>query len=40
MADVKKLVFSILKFLDDQKKSGEVDDEAAESLEGDNTHHL
>ncbi|XP_059176725.1 small glutamine-rich tetratricopeptide repeat-containing protein alpha-like [Physella acuta] len=33
MADVKKLVFSILKFLDDQKKSGEVDDEAAESLE-------
>ncbi|CAL1535426.1 unnamed protein product [Lymnaea stagnalis] len=33
MADVNKLVFSILKFLEDQKKSGQLDDEAAESLE-------
>ncbi|KAH9515400.1 hypothetical protein Btru_014367 [Bulinus truncatus] len=33
MADVRKLVFSILKFLDDQKKSGQLDDEQTESLE-------
>ncbi|BFY99216.1 hypothetical protein BsWGS_02256 [Bradybaena similaris] len=33
MADVNKLVFSILKFLEDQKRSGQLDDEAAESLE-------
>lgn len=34
MADVHQLVFSILKFLEDQKKSGQLDDEASESLEG------
>ena len=34
MADVHKLVFSILKFLEDQKTSGQLDDEAVESLEG------
>jgi len=33
MADVHKLVFSILKFLEDQKTSGKLDDEAVESLE-------
>ncbi|XP_035826053.1 small glutamine-rich tetratricopeptide repeat-containing protein alpha [Aplysia californica] len=33
MADVHKLVFSILKFLGDQKTSGQLDDEAVESLE-------
>lgn len=33
MADVTKLVFSILKFLEDQKTSGQLDDEAVESLE-------
>ncbi|GFN87116.1 small glutamine-rich tetratricopeptide repeat-containing protein alpha-like [Plakobranchus ocellatus] len=33
MADVHKLVFSILKFLEDQKTSGQLDDEAVESLE-------
>lgn len=33
MADVNKLVFSVLKFLEDQKTSGQLDDEAVESLE-------
>lgn len=33
MADVHKLIFSILKFLEDQKTSGKLDDEAVESLE-------
>ena len=34
MADVKRLVFSILTFLEDQKKTGGLDDEQVESLEG------
>lgn len=34
MADVKRLVFSILTFLEDQKKTGRLDDEQVESLEG------
>lgn len=34
MADVKRLVFSILTFLEDQKKTGHLDDEQVESLEG------
>ncbi len=34
MADVKKLVFSILKFLEDQKTAGSLSDDAVESLEG------
>ncbi|KAK7101229.1 small glutamine-rich tetratricopeptide repeat-containing protein alpha-like [Littorina saxatilis] len=33
MADVKRLVFSILTFLEDQKKTGGLDDEQVESLE-------
>ncbi|PVD23498.1 hypothetical protein C0Q70_16770 [Pomacea canaliculata] len=33
MADVKRLVFSILTFLEDQKKTGRLDDEQVESLE-------
>ncbi|KAL8584574.1 hypothetical protein ACOMHN_002304 [Nucella lapillus] len=33
MADVKRLVFSVLSFLEDQKKTGGLDDEQVESLE-------
>ncbi|CAG5115925.1 unnamed protein product [Candidula unifasciata] len=33
MADVNKLVFAILRFFEDQKSSGQFDDEALESLE-------
>uniref|UniRef100_A0A0B6Z8N7 SGTA homodimerisation domain-containing protein n=1 Tax=Arion vulgaris TaxID=1028688 RepID=A0A0B6Z8N7_9EUPU len=33
MANSKKLVFAILKFLEEQKLSGQLDDEAKESLE-------
>ena len=34
MADVKRLVFSILTFLNDQRKTAGLDDEQVESLEG------
>ena len=34
MADVNKLVFSILSFLDDQKKHGNLTDDQVESIEG------
>lgn len=36
MADVSKLVYSILKFFGDQKTSGNLSDDAVESLEGKN----
>lgn len=35
MADVKKLVFSIIRFLQDQRT--QLEEEQAESLEGENT---
>lgn len=34
MADVKKLVFSIIRFLQDQRTSSTLEEEQAESLEG------
>ena len=34
MADVKKLVFSMMKFLEDQKVTSEMDEESLEGIEG------
>lgn len=34
MADVNRLVFAIMRFLEDQKTSGSLTDEAVESIEG------
>ena len=34
MADVKKLVFSIIRFLQDQRTSNTLEEEQSESLEG------
>lgn len=34
MADVNKLVFSIIRFLEDQKTAGNLSDEGVEGLEG------
>ena len=35
MADVRRLVFAIVEFLDDQIVSGDLSEDALESLEGD-----
>lgn len=34
MADVKKLVFSVIRFLQDQRTSNTLEEEQSESLEG------
>lgn len=34
MADVNRLVFSIIRFLEDQKTAGNLTDEGVEGLEG------
>ena len=39
VGDVNKLVFSILKFFEAQKASGNLDDEAVECLDGKYTHY-